>query len=310
MGSRRIRILVNPSAHSGRVRRALDRAGLLHVEVAGASIEWVESTSAVHFIELVRDSQREPLDAIGLAGGDGTVAMALAALDGVNRVPFGVLPVGSGNDFARDAGVPTALPEAFRVLVEGEPCALDTARVIGGARYCCVASVGLDEIALPIIHASPFPRSKALNVYAALRALVSYRPRALRVTWEGGAFEGEAMFAAVTNTRSYGGGFRVSPRARLDDGQLDLCIVRRAGALKLLGSFPRILRGTHDVLPEVVMARSPWVRIVGDAVPVALDGELPSLRTPVELRCEPASVRVLAPRDLAKADHIDARRVA
>jgi diacylglycerol kinase family enzyme len=131
-----------------------------------------------------------------------------------------------------------------------------------------------------------------------LRALCVYRPRAVRVSWQGGAFEGEVMFVAVTNTRSYGGGFQVSPGARLDDGLLDLCIVRRTGRGRLLWHFPRVFRGAHGGLPEVTLAATPWVRIEaeGEALPVALDGELPQAATPIEFRCEPGALRVLAPR--------------
>jgi hypothetical protein len=63
-----------------------------------------------------------------------------------------------------------------------------------------VASVGLDEVALDVVHNSGLPRSKALNVLAALWALFTYRPRRLRIAWEGGVMEDEVMFAAVTNT--------------------------------------------------------------------------------------------------------------
>jgi diacylglycerol kinase (ATP) len=123
----------------------------------------------------------------------------------------------------------------------------------------------------------------------------------VRLEWEGGGFEGEVMFAAVTNTRSYGGGFQVSPGARVDDGRLDVCIVRRTGRLRLIGRFPRILKGTHGGLPEVVMAQSPWVRVAaldpgdGGKLPVPLDAELGLAATPVELVCEPAALRVLVP---------------
>lgn len=153
-----------------------------------------------------------------------------------------------------------------------------------------------------MIHGSWFPRSKALNILAALRALLIYRPQLVRITWQDGSFEGEVMFAAVTNTRSYGGGFHVSPSARVDDGLLNLCIVRRTGRLRLLSQFPRILNGTHDVMPEVTLAASPWVRLEGvnDALPVTLDGELPQATTPIELRCEPATLQVLVPPPTGK----------
>lgn len=286
-GRRHIRIIVNPGANSGRAGQRLRRAGL--------RAEWVESRSGEHLGELVRAAQADDLDAVAVAGGDGTVALALAALNGANRVPLAVLPVGSGNDFARDLGI-RRLPDALAILETGVPRWVDVARA-GSVRYCCVASVGLDELALRIIHSSSLPRSKALNVYAVLRALCVYRPRAVRVAWEGGGFEGEVMFVAVTNTRGYGGGFLVSPQARLDDGLLNVCIVARTAKGRLLWHFPRILMGTHETLPEVTLAASPWVRIEGvnGELPVALDGELPRSTTPVELRCEARALQVLAP---------------
>jgi diacylglycerol kinase (ATP) len=297
-GGKRIRVLLNPSAHSGRARATLDRA-LRQVDLGDLRLECVETTSARHLREEVGAAQDdESLDVLALAGGDGTVALALDALAGVNRVPLALLPVGSGNDFARHLGVPRRLREALALLSTSEARAVDVGRVRpDGARYCCVASVGLDEVALRIIHRSWLPRSKALNVTAALRALWVYRPRAVRVTWQGGGFEGPVMFVAVTNTRSYGGGFLVSPAARLDDGLLDVCIVGRMGRGRMLWHFRRILQGTHAELPEVTLASSPWVRIegAGGELPVALDGELPRAVTPVELCCERAAVLVLAP---------------
>ncbi len=296
---KRIRVIVNPTARSGRGARALKRSGLLDAGYDGVSLEIVESRSARHLCDLVRASQEEDIDALGLAGGDGTVAIALEAIEGVNRVPIGILPSGSGNDFAAQIGVPSDMTGAFAVLLNGAARYVDVVRAApSGRRYCCVATVGLDELALRFIHASPFPRSKALNIVSVLRALAAYQPRPARILWDGGEFEGEIMFAAVTNTRSYGGGFKVTPSARIDDGALDLCIVRRTGRLRLLGQFPKILAGTHGSMPEVLFGVSSWVRIEGfpQELPVALDGELPGSATPVELHCEPGALKVLAPR--------------
>ena len=110
------------------------------------------------------------------------------------------------------------------------------------------------------------------------------------------------MFVAVTNTSSYGGGFRVSPAARLDDGKLDVCIVQATspwlGKLRLVGQFPRILRGTHGSAKEVILAQSPWVHIeplAQEPLPVCLDGDLPVITAPIELRCVPQALLVLGP---------------
>lgn len=316
MQQRRIRVIVNPSARSSRGPRAL--GGLRAHATPGVLIEWIESRSAGHLQDLVAAAQADELAALGLAGGDGTVTLALNALgDGPDRtpqrVPLGLLPIGSGNDFARDVGVPDGAGAAFATLLGGVPRPVDVGLWCPAAdaagprsrRFCCVGSVGLDELALRTIHGSRWPRSQALNVYAALRALFAYRPRAARLSWDGGSYVGELMFAAVTNTRSYGGGFRVCPDARVDDGRLDLCIVKAGARLDLIRQFPRILRGTHGGSPDVILARSPWVRIdVPDGDPplrLCIDGELPEGVVPVELSAQPAGVQVLVPPLSAQA---------
>jgi YegS/Rv2252/BmrU family lipid kinase len=292
MGTKRIKIIVNPSAASGRAAALTRALGPL----GGFQLEWVPSRSAEHVAELVRRAQHEPLHALALAGGDGTVTHALAGLQGPNRVPLALLPVGSGNDFAASIGVPRSPREALALAALGAPAWVDIGRC-GERGFCCVAGVGLDELALRIIYGSIFPRSKALNIYGALRALATYQPRRVNVSWEGGRFSGEVMFVAVTNTQSYGGGFRVTPDARIDDGALDLCIVPRMPRLRLLRQFPRILEGTHGALPEVILARSPNVRIESPdgPLPVPLDGELGLAQTPVELHCEPRALQVIRP---------------
>jgi diacylglycerol kinase (ATP) len=289
---KRIRVLVNPSAGSGRAWARLRRAGLL-AEREDARLEWIETRAPEHLVDLVHAAQADDLAALALAGGDGTVSLALASLE-AQRVPLAILPVGSGNDFARDCGVPASLTAAFSALLAGARRRVDLGRC-GARRFCCVAAAGLDELALRFIYGSRLHRSKALNIWCALRALVSYRPRPVRIAWQGGGFEGEVMFAAITNTRSYGGGFLVCPDAQLDDGKLDVCIVERTGRARLLSHFPRILDGTHAVLPEVTLAQSPWVRLesLDGALPIPLDAELGAAVTPIELVCAPRALDVI-----------------
>ena len=188
MKPRHVRILVNPSARSGGGLR--DLAPLRARSSPGVVVEWLVSKSAEHFAALVREAQAaySRVDTLAVAGGDGTVTLLLNALRGPSRVPIGFLPTGSGNDFARQIGVPDDLGSAYELLVSGRGVArlVDAAEAgAGGPRYCCVASVGLDELALRMIHSAPVRRSKALNIYAALVGLCRYTPRPLRVRWGG-----------------------------------------------------------------------------------------------------------------------------
>lgn len=313
----RINIIINPSARSGRGQARLRAQLAAHRQLS--ALPCVESRDPEHFRDLVQAAQARAagLDALAIAGGDGTVTMALDALSqpGVSqRVPLCLLPTGSGNDFVNDLQGSRELSRALRILAAG-PSAWQVRWVdVGQAQpaqgppqsFCCVASVGLDELALRRIHGSRFQRSQALNLAAALSGLWQYRPRRVAITWQGGSFDGEIMFAAVTNTRSYGGGFRVSPEARLDDGQLDLCIVPAMAKARLLWHFPRILRGTHGALPGVILSQSPWVTLRcadrdGSELPLCIDGELPQHTTPVRLHCQPRRLLVLEPSSAASA---------
>lgn len=313
----RIKIIINPSARSGRGQARL--RALLAADRRLSALPCVESRSPEHFRELVQAAQDRAagLAALAIAGGDGTVTLALDALSqpGVSqRVPLGLLPTGSGNDFVNDLQGSRELTCALRILRQG-PSAwqarwVDVGQaqpVLGRAQsFCCVASVGLDELALRRIHGSRFRRSQALNLAAALSGLWQYRPRRVAITWQGGSFDGEIMFAAITNTRSYGGGFRVSPDARLDDGKLDVCIVPAMAKTRLLWNFPRILRGTHGALPGIILSQSPWVTLRsadrdGAELPLCIDGELPQHSTPVRLHCQPRRLLVLRPSSAAIA---------
>ncbi len=290
-----IQALLNPSAHSGRARRLLKSWS--RAPAAACSLDWQLSRDAQHLQQLVRAAQTAPLDALLLAGGDGSVQLAANALRGPQPVPLAILPAGSGNDFARELGVHRTTPP-WQLLEQGVERRVDLGQLApNGKRFCCVASVGFDHQALELIHSSALPRSRLLNVYAAVRAILSSRPVRLKIRWQGGSFDGPARLAAVTNTRGYGGGFLLTPAARIDDGLLDICVIGNLSRAALLMQFPRIFAGSHGAHPQVLLAQSPWVRIEAPdgPLPVCLDGERAGEeRTPIELSCLPQALRVLS----------------
>jgi diacylglycerol kinase (ATP) len=303
--TRRIRLLINPSSRAGRGLEQLRR----YLDAKHASdLDCVESTSADHWRDLVRQAQDDDLDVLAIAGGDGTVTMTLNALEGRNRVPLAIVPTGTGNDFARDLGIPLAVEKACDVLRNGITRHVDVGRAVwqdgSATRFGCVASVGFDHKALEIVYHSGRPRSKTLYFFASLRALWSYRPQPVRVTWPEGEFHGPLMFLAVTNTRDYGGGFRISPHARIDDGLLNLYLLPKAGRLRTLGEFMRVSLRRSRPIGEVLQTTTPWVRIESPdgPLPVAIDGEPLRHSTPVLLTVEPGALAVLVPRSQENSD--------
>lgn len=304
--NRHVYIIINPSARSGRGQTDL-RARLQPKRPdQSLRVSCVVSESPAHFCDLLRAAQDPDagFSAVGIAGGDGTVTLALQALKHCEqRVPLAIVPTGSGNDFVHDVTGSRDLRDAISLLRGGTPRWVDIGEAVTAEGmvqpFCCVASAGLDEQALRVIHGSRWPRSPALNLYGALAGLWRYQPVSVSIEWDAGSFVGPISFCAVTNTRSYGGGFRISPAAQIDDGLLDLCIVPQLAKPLLLWRFPHILRGTHGSLSGIVQAQTRSVHIApadpAKRLPLCLDGDLPTSHAPVTLRAVSRRLLVLAP---------------
>jgi diacylglycerol kinase (ATP) len=293
----RTRVVVNPDAGAGRAA-ARARAARPKLEAAFGPLDWRESRSAEHLTELVAEVAREGAPSVLVAGGDGAVHFAAAALAG-SETALGILPVGTGNDVAASVGVPKDLDAAAEVLARGHVRAIDLGEVNGRA-YVCVLGVGMDTAALEWINAARFlARGRLLYTLAALRTLLTYRAPEVEIAWSLGApsetrWGGRLVFAAVTNTKSYAGGMKITPAADVEDGALDLCVIPQLGLPRLLASFGRVLDGRHAGMKGIVLARSEDVHIASEVpLPVTLDGELTDLTTPVVARVLPGALRVL-----------------
>jgi diacylglycerol kinase (ATP) len=259
------------------------------------------------------------LDAILVFGGDGTVHRHLGALVKL-ALPVLVVPAGSGNDFARALDLRRVSDSltAWRRFASGEGnvrtvdlgtiTPLDPAGeapVAQGRYYACVAGVGLDgEISR---RANALPRwLRAHGGYAVSLpgALLRFRPFHLKLsTPQSDCAAGEFLprshqpvtAAVFANTPVYGGGMRIAPRAQMDDGQLDVCVIRDIAKLKLLGVFPSVYFGKHLGIREVEYFVTPRVRVETEVpVEVYADGEY-VCRTPVEVGVARGVLRVVVP---------------
>lgn len=284
-------LLANPAAASGRARRllpALRQYFSRHV----SSCEYHEAASAEEMCQAAGAAARVGYDRVLAAGGDGTLHAALNGLRG-SDTPLGVLPLGHGNDLARALGVPLDAHAAAEFLLRAPVRWMDVARV-GEKAYGNVAGIGFDaETNRRANTWGPWPRGHARYFLAGLTTLLSYRPLRVELATDAGEFSGEVMWVAVANAPCYGGGVRIAPRAGLDDGLLDVCVIERVSPLSLLALYPRLRRGNHLHARCVRYFRCTWVKF-REPVGAALfgDGELLG-ELPLEIRIEPAAVRVL-----------------
>ena len=240
-------------------------------------------------------------DAVLVAGGDGTVNLVANVLAGTG-VPLGVIPAGTGNDAARLLGVPLgSVPGAVEVALaalDAPPKALDLGLVEwdGGQRhFLAVASAGFDARVNERANSWRWPRGTAKYTLALLRELATFRPIPFELTVDGTPRSERAMLVSVANGPSLGGGMRVAPEARADDGVLDLFVVRPLTRLALLRVFPKVFRGQHVGHPAVDLSRGYKVALGGPGVVVYADGERIA-PAPVTISVVPGALSVLAAR--------------
>ena len=251
-------------------------------------------------------------DAALILGGDGTVHRHLATL-AETQIPLLVVPGGSANDFARSLGMHTkaAALRAWEHFCLGKgtlrqidlgiisPLTAatsdqrpDTANSI---YYTCIASTGLDAEANRRANALP-PRLRARGgyVYAAIAEIARWTTQRITVATMTNTISEPATFVAVGNAPFYGDGMKMTPRAQLDDGLLDVCFVRHTSKRRLLTFFPTVFLGRHLSLPEVEYFQTPCLRLETERpMDIYADGEY-ICKTPVEISIKPRALRVIS----------------
>jgi YegS/Rv2252/BmrU family lipid kinase len=226
--------------------------------------------------------------------GDGLVGQIGGALAETGAA-MGIIPGGRGNDLARVLGIPSNPAGAAAILADGQERQVDVG-VANGRRFLGVASCGFDSDANRIANEARLVKGNLVYAYAAIRALIAWRPATFTITLDDAdpiGYQGYSVAAA--NSRAFGGGMFVAPHAELDDGQLDVITVSDVSKLRYARGLPKAFKGTHLDNPEVDELRASNVEIRADRdFAVYADGEhLTDL--PATLSVLPRALRVIAP---------------
>jgi diacylglycerol kinase (ATP) len=290
--SREIALLVNPTSGRGRGARA-GRAVAARLHDAGHAVRQLIGRDVRESQDMAREAVAQGTDALVVVGGDGMVHLGLQAVGGTD-VPFGVVPAGSGNDFARAIGVPLRDPTAAaNIVVTGAERRIDLGRT-SDQWFAGVVAAGFDARVNDRANRMRWPRGRMRYNAAMLVELGVFQPVPYVLDLDGEAWETSAMLVTIGNIPSYGGGMKVTPGAILDDGLLDIMIVRPLSKARFLTVFPRVYTGSHVDLPFVEIRRAKQVRIDAPGITTYADGErLGPL--PQTFEAVPAALRVLVP---------------
>jgi diacylglycerol kinase (ATP) len=285
----RLSLVVNPTSGKGRATAAADiaTAGLT---AAGHTVDRLVGVNGTDAERLCRVAVGNQVDAIVAVGGDGMAHLALQACAGT-ATALGIIPTGTGNDLATALGLPIGDPTASTaLLVKGVVRDIDAVRC-GDAWWACVLGTGFDAAVNDRANRMRWPRGRRRYDLAILAELGSYRPRHFVLEIDGLQTEVDAMLVALGNAPSYGGGMKVCPGAKLDDGLLDVVVVGPLTRRRFLRLFPRVFAGTHIVDPAVTVYRGREVTVSGPATAYA-DGE-PMGQLPLTSTVAPGALRVI-----------------
>ena len=281
-------VIMNPRAGRSRrgpdaeaIRRAFARRGLT------AQVAFTEGPG--HATTLARDAAGDPVIA---AGGDGTLHEVIQGLDLAGQ-RLGVIPVGTGNDFAWQHAIPRELDAAVARIAEGRERKVDLGECAGG-RFHNNLGLGFEAEVNRLSHNVRGVRGPALYFVALAQALARLRTYELELAWEGGAFTGPLLTAALLNGRRVGGAFQLSPAARTDDAALDLVTVEAMGRLSIFTALGPVLHGREPRDRRIRRARTPWLRLAArSAVPVYIDGEYVGEHGSLTANVLPGALRLL-----------------
>jgi diacylglycerol kinase (ATP) len=290
--ARQIALLTNPTSGKGKGRRTAAIA-LPRLKEAGFEVTELVGRDANDALDLARTAVADGVESLVVCGGDGMVHLAVQAVAGTGT-NLGIIPAGTGNDVARYFSIPRNNPQAAADIVVGSRVrSVDLARA-GATYFVTVMAAGFDSKVNERANAMAWPRGQMRYNLATLAELRVFQPLPYTLVLDGEEHRLDAMLVAVGNGSSFGGGLRITEGAKLDDGLLDVVVIRPMSKHRLVASYPRLFTGTITEIPEYEHHLVKEVTVAAPGIVAYADGErIGSL--PLTVEVAPAALRVLVP---------------
>lgn len=270
---KKYKLIANPAAGRGRTNAAVLKAAQLF-KAKGALFDLEMTTAPKQAAEIVRRSL-DAFDVIVAMGGDGTVNEIVPGML-FSAKPLGIIPSGSGNDFIKSLGIPNSIEAAVDIVLKGDTRTIDAGK-INSTWFANGVGVGFDAaVNQASFKGCPSRRGPWLYVRALFRTLGKFEPVPVTIRMNGETIKQDIFLLTIGNGTTCGGGFKLTPHARIDDGLLDVTIVMPLGVPTLLWHLPKVFLGTIDRVTKYVrMTRTTKLTIESaHPIPVHVDGEI------------------------------------
>jgi diacylglycerol kinase (ATP) len=278
---RKVKIVLNPMADMGNAWRVANDLRPIINEYGGA--DWSGTVYPTHAAELARQAGEQGYDMVIAMGGDGTVhevINGLMQLPEEGRPILGVVPVGSGNDFAHAIGVPLQSDRALAHALSGAPSNIDIGLMTdenGRKEYFDnTLGMGFDAVVTIRSHKLPLLRGFIMYLTAVIQTiLLNHDPALMKMDVDGVTSEQSNLMLVVCNGPREGGGFLVAPEAKLDDGILHYAIIRKVSRLMMFRLVPEVMNGTHGRFEPVTIGSCRRMSVQADRpLYIHADGEI------------------------------------
>ena len=281
-------LFANPTSGRGKgakvlaiIEKYLISQDLLFIAISTSSLKQ-------SLLLLKENIQKYPEAKVIVIGGDG---MVHAAINNIEDNPIGLIPAGTGNDFARALGLVLDDPiSSIKRATSAKVEFVDLGKV-GDDYFAAICSTGVDSIVNERANGLKWPHGKMKYNIAMLLELPKFQPKSYKIVIDGKPLETQAMLIAIANGLSYGGGMKVCPAAQLQDGLLDIMILAPVSKFEFVRIFPSVFKGHHITHPAVSIVQGRSIQITADAVGYA-DGERIG-NLPLNVSISPNRMKVL-----------------
>ena len=297
------KLIVNLTAGGGKPRQHLKKV-LQYLKENGLKFEVCYTSRQGEAIELAQKAADDGIDLIVSIGGDGTAnEIVNGIMQSKNNPSLGIIPLGWANDFIKSIDIPSDLIEACKILIKGKIKKIDVGVINDQIYFANLFGIGFDAEVAKLANQmkSTHPRWNKLSafvyIFATIKKLLSpFGYHEVKVKIDQQEIKSKILFVAIGNGKIYGGRFKITPEAILDDGWLEICLVEEMGRLKYLMSIPKVFKGTHKSIKGISFYRAKEI-VVQSSEPILsqISGEVIEGQKKYTITLLPKRLKLIVP---------------
>ncbi len=261
-------LIVNLTAGGGKPHKHLNTV-LKYLKENGLNFKMCTTSHQGEAVELAQKAADNGAELIVSVGGDGTAnEIVNGIMKSKNNPSLGIIPLGWANDFIKSTNIPSDIIEACKILIKGKIKKIDVGVINDQIYFANLCGIGFDaevaHLANQIKNTHPNWNSLGafIYVFATIKKLLSpFSFHNVKIKFDGQEIHSKILFIAIGNGKFYGGRFKITPEAILDDGLFEVCTVEEMGRFKYLMSIPKVFKGTHESIKGINFYRAKEVVI-------------------------------------------------